>query len=348
MGTEVTAIAVYMRYWYPHVPGWLWIVVFSALLIAINAANVKLFGAVEYGFSSLKIAAILAFIALGGWFVFTGVGFGNYTSHGGLLPKGAWGMWVAVLVAIFSYFSIEMIAVAAGEARDPHRAIVQAFRATLFRLALFYLLTLALIVAMIPWTAAGASQSPFVKVMAATHLPGAAGAINFVILIAALSAMNSQLYITTRMMFSLSRAGYAPRRFGELNARGAPVAALLLSTLGIAVAAVLNALYPDTSFTLMMALAMFGAMFTWLMIFVTHLFFRRRHASRALAFRMWGYPYSTLLGAALMLAALVTTLFTREFRMTLLCGLPLLLALTAVFFARFRRPLATRPTAAGD
>ena len=184
--------------------------------------------------------------------------------------------------------------------------------------------------------------------MAATHLPGAAGAINFVILIAALSAMNSQLYITTRMMFSLSRAGYAPRRFGELNARGAPVAALLLSTLGIAVAAVLNALYPDTSFTLMMALAMFGAMFTWLMIFVTHLFFRRRHASRALAFRMWGYPYSTLLGAALMLAALVTTLFTREFRMTLLCGLPLLLALTAVFFARFRRPLATRPTAAGD
>ncbi|MGD0360046.1 MAG: amino acid permease [Bryobacteraceae bacterium] len=348
VGTEVTAVGVYMRYWYPHVPGWLWIVAFSALLIAINAANVKLFGAVEYGFSSLKIAAILAFIALGGWFVFTGAGFGNYTSHGGFLPKGAWGMWVAVLVAIFSYFSIEMIAVAAGEARDPHRAITRAFRATMFRLALFYLLTLALIVAMVPWTAAGASQSPFVKVMAATHLPGAAGAINFVILIAALSAMNSQLYITTRMMFSLSRAGYAPRRFGELNARGAPVAALLLSTLGIAVAAVLNALYPDTSFTLMMALGMFGAMFTWLMIFVTHLFFRRRHGSRALAFRMWGYPYSTLLGAALMLAALVTTLFTREFRMTLLCGVPLLLAITAVFFARFRRPLAAQSTAAGD
>ncbi len=116
-----------------------------------------------------------------------------------------------------------MIGVAAGEARDPHLAVTQAFRATMFRLAFFYLLTLALIVAMAPWTEANTGQSPFVKVMAGTHAPGAAGVVNFVILIAALSAMNSQLYITARMMFSLSRAGYAPRRFGVLNARGIPV-----------------------------------------------------------------------------------------------------------------------------
>jgi amino acid transporter, AAT family len=123
VGTEVTAIAVYMRYWYPHVPGWIWILAFSAVLIGINAVNVTLFGAVEYCFSTLKIVAILAFIVLGCWFVFRGIGFGNYTAHGGVLPNGVWGMWVAVLVAIFSYFSIEMIAVAAGEARDPQRAI---------------------------------------------------------------------------------------------------------------------------------------------------------------------------------------------------------------------------------
>jgi L-asparagine transporter-like permease len=187
-----------------------------------------------------------------------------------------------VLVSIFSYFSIEMIAVAAGEARDPHLAITRTFRATMFRLVFFCLLTLGLSVAMVPWTAANTGQSPFVKVMAGTRVPGTAGVINFVILIAALSAMNSQLYITTRMMFSLSRAGYAPRRFGELNARGIPLAALLLSSLGIALATILNVLYPDASFTLMMAISMFGAMFTWLMIFITHLFFRQRHANQVL------------------------------------------------------------------
>jgi L-asparagine transporter-like permease len=341
VGTEVSAIAVYMRYWYPDVPGWLWILGFSGALIAINAVNVRLFGSVEYCFSTLKIAAILAFILLGAWVVFSRTGFGNYTSHGGFLPSGPWGVWVAVLVSIFSFFSIEMIAVAAGEARDPYLAITRAFRATVFRLVFFYLLTLALIVAMAPWTAANTGQSPFVKVMAGTGVPGAAGVINFVILIAALSAMNSQLYITTRMMFSLSRAGYAPRRFGELNARGIPLAALLLSSLGIAVAAVLSALYPDASFTLMMAISMFGAMFTWLMIFVTHLFFRRRHANQALAFRTWGYPYATLTGAGLMTALLVTTSFTREFRMTLVFGVPFLLLLAGVFLFRFRNaPIA--------
>lgn len=344
VGTEVTAVAVYMRYWYPAVPGWLWIVGFSAALIAINATDVRLFGAVEYCFSALKIAAILAFIVLGAWIVFSakrssGIGFFNYTESGGFFPKGAWGMWVGVVVSLFSYFSVEMIAVAAGEARDPHRAITSAFRATVGRLIFFYLFTLALILAIVPWTAARTDESPFVKVMAATHVPGAAGVINFVILVAALSAMNSQLYITTRMMFSLSRAGYAPRRFGQLTARGVPAAALLLSTIGIAVAAILNVMYRNASFTIMMSIAMFGGMFAWLMIFVTHLFFRRRHAHAALRFRMWGYPYATIAGVALMSATLVTTIFTREFRMTLVCGVPFLLALSAIFWLRLRRPV---------
>jgi len=263
-------------------------------------------------------------------------------------------MWVAVLVSIFSYFSIEMIAVAAGEARDPHLDITRAFRATMFRLAFFYLLTLALIVAMAPWTEANTGQSPFVKVMAGTHVPGAAGVVNFVILIAALSAMNSQLYVAARMMFSLSRAGYAPRRFGELNTRGVPLSALLLSTAGIAVAAILSVLYSDASFTLMMSISMFGAMFTWLMIFVTHLFFRRafrrNHDDQALSFRMWGYPWlslgSSLAGAGLMIACLVTTFFTREFRMTLIGGIPFLLLLTGVFLARYRHAPVSQPAVA--
>ncbi len=335
VGTEVTAIAVYMHYWFAGVPGWLWIVGFSSILISVNVLNVKVFGAVEYSLSALKVTAIILFILLGGWVV-AGTGFSNYTAHGGFFPRGAWGMWVAVIVAIFSYLSIEMIAVAAGEAANPEQAITSAFRSTVVRLVVFYLLTLAIILAIAPWTESGKGESPFVTVMARSHVPFAAGVVNFVILVAALSAMNSQLYITTRMMFSLARAGYAPRRFGELSARGTPVSALLLSSIGIALATAVSILFPNAAFTLMMAISMFGAMFTWLMIFVTHLYFRRAHAGEKSGFRMWGYPYSSLLGAGLMAAILVSTAFTTEFRMTLIYGLPALVLLWAAWRWRGR------------
>ncbi len=348
LGTEVTAIAVYMRFWFPATPGWVWILSFTALLVLVNAVNVRLFGAVEYGFSALKVSAIVIFLVLGSWVVFSApqgssIGFANYTAFGGFFPKGLTGTWLAVLVALFSYFSIEMIAVAAGEAKDPQRAITHAFRATMLRLVLFYLLTLALVLAIVPWTAnaSGQTQSPFVLVMARTHIAGAAGVVNLVILIAALSAMNSQLYITTRMLFSLSRAGFAPARLGRLSLQGVPVAALLVSTAGIGLAALLNIVYHDRSFLLMLAISMFGPMFTWLMIFVTHLSFRRRNSGATLVFRMWGYPWTSLAGAALMLGALVTTLFTSAFRPTLLYGIPFLLALSLAYRLRRR----TRPPA---
>lgn len=353
LGTEITAIAVYMRFWFPAVPGWIWIGGFTLGLVMVNAFNVRLFGTVEYGFSALKISAIVAFIILGGWVVFSAshsvaantgmpIGFRNYTAFGGFFPKGIWGMWVAVLVSLFSYFSIEMIAVAAGEAKDPQQAVTHAFRATMLRLVLFYLLTLALILAIVPWNimASGKTQSPFVTVMMRTHIAGAAEVINFIILIAALSAMNSQLYITSRMLFSLSRAGFAPRRLSQLTRNGVPVAALLVSTLGIILAAVLNARYHDRSFMLLLAVSLFGPMFTWLMIFITHLNFRRHHAHTKLAFRMWGYPYTSILGAALMFAALVTTLFTRAFHPTLIYGIPLLIVLTTAFWLRRTPPAA--------
>ncbi|HZM12406.1 MAG TPA: amino acid permease [Candidatus Limnocylindrales bacterium] len=331
VGTEVTAVAIYMRYWFAGVPGWLWIVGFSSILISVNVLNVKVFGAVEYSLSALKVTAILVFILLGAWIV-TGTGLSNYTAQGGFFPKGLWGMWVAVIVSIFSYLSIEMIAVAAGEAANPEQAIISAFRSTVVRLVVFYLLTLAIILAIAPWTESGKGESPFVTVMARSHVPFAAGVVNFVILVAALSAMNSQLYITTRMMFSLARAGHAPRRFGELSTRGTPVSALLLSSIGIALATVVSILFPNAAFTLMMAISMFGAMFTWMMIFITHLYFRRAHAGAKSAFRMWGYPYSSLLGAGLMAAILLSTAFTAEFRMTLIYGLPVL----ALFWAAWR------------
>ncbi|MCW3478413.1 amino acid permease [Neisseriaceae bacterium JH1-16] len=346
VGTEVTAVAVYMKYWFPSVPSWLWIASFSAVLVATNATSVKAFGTVEYWFSTIKVLAIVAFIMLGIYVVFASgnpqYGLQHYWAHQGFFPHGISGMWIAVIVSIFSYLSIEMIAVAAGEADDPEKAVKHAFRATMLRLAVFYLMSLALILAIVPWNQAGQSGSPFVKVMQVLGIPGAAGVINFIVLIAALSAMNSQLYITTRMMFSLSRAGHAPASMGRLTRRGIPLNALLMSTGGIALATVLNILYPEQSFTLMMAISMFGAIFTWLMIFVTHYFFRRHHdrlGGAPLSFRMKYFPATTLTGAALLLAILITTAFTDVFRMTLVFGIPFLLVLCVVYGLFFRKTL---------
>lgn len=348
VGTEVTAVALYMHFWFPAPPGWLWIVGFSALLITVNALSVNVFGAVEYWFSAIKVAAIVIFIALAGYMLLrapatAGIGFHNYLAGGGPFPHGLWGVWVAVIMAVFSYLSIEMIAVAAGEAAHPQVAVVRAFRSTMLRLVLFYLLTLTLVLAIVPWTAAGIDESPFVKVMRALGVPAAAGILNFVILIAALSAMNSQLYITTRMMFSLARAGDAPRRLGALSGRGVPLNSLLLSSLGIALAAALSVLAPQSSFILMVAISSFGALFTWMMIFITHYRFRRareRSGAPPLPFRMIGFPCTTLLGAGLMAAVLLTTLFTPAFRLTLVFGAPFLLGLVLVYRARHHQSAA--------
>ncbi len=331
VGTEVTAIADYMRYWFPQVPGWVWIAGFPGILIAVNARSVRTFGAVEYWLSTIKVAAIAGFVLLGAWVVWgsrpPGVGTVNLTAHGGFFPHGVWGMWVAVVVSIFSYLSIEMIAVAAGEAERPAEAVRQAFRATFLRLVLFYLLSLFVILTLVPWTRLGEGTSPFVTVMEILRVPYAAGILNGVVVVAALSAMNSMLYITTRMLFSLARGGDAPARFGIVNARGVPANALALSTSGMALAAAVYALDPARAFTVMMALSMFGALFTWLMIFVTHYAFRRRHdrlGGPPLAFRMAGFPVTTALGAGLMAAVLITTVFTDVFRMTLVFGVPFL------------------------
>jgi L-asparagine transporter-like permease len=343
VGTEVTAVALYMKFWFPAAPGWIWIVGFSGLLVTVNAFSVSTFGTVEYWFSLIKIAAIVCFILLAGYLLANGLGsegLRNYTAFGGFLPHGFSGMWIAVIMAIFSYLSIEMIAVAAGEAAHPEVAITRAFFSTVVRLVLFYLLTLAFMLAVLPWTQAGSAKSPFVMVMEALRVPAAGGVMNFVILIAALSAMNSQLYISTRMMFSLSRAGQAPRLLGMLNSKGIPFNALLVSTSGIALATILSVISPGRAFLMMVGVSVFGAMFTWMMIFVTHFYFRRaraRDGDPPARFRMWGFPVTTLLGAVLMAALLITTAFTDAFRMTLVFGLPYLALLALIFHWRYRK-----------
>jgi AAT family amino acid transporter len=347
VGTEVTAIAVYMRLWFPSVPGLVWILVSAVALVGMNALQVGVYGTLEYTFSLIKILAIVGFLLLASAILLfsphaASMGAHLYVSDGGFFPFGLHGMWTAVIVAIFGYFGVEMIAVAAGEARDPRRAITRAFRSTAIRLILFYLLTLALMLAIVPWNQAGTTTSPFVRVMQVSHIPYAAGILNLVVLIAALSAMNSQLYVASRMLFSLARADYAPAALGRLSRDGVPVAALLVSSAGVVVAAVMYTLYSAASFNFMISVSTFGALFAWLMTFITHLAFRRRHhaapgefsSDDTGGFRMIGAPWSTLLGAALLVAVLITSIFTPGFHSMLLYGIPFLALLTLLYWLR--------------
>jgi AAT family amino acid transporter len=339
VGVEVSAIAVYMKYWFPNVPGIVWILLFGGVLIYVNATSVNTFATFEYWFSMIKVGAIVLFILLGAYVLFgapeqPGIGSENLVNDGGFLPFGWWGMWVAIFISLFSFLGTEMIAVTAGEAKDPDVAVPKALKATVFRLTTFYVLTMAIMLMIVPWKSAGVDKSPFVKVMEILNIPGASGVVNFIVLTAALSSMNSQLYASTRMIFSLSRGKYAPAFFGKVNKKGVPTNALTVSTLGIAVAAVVSALVPGTSYAVMMGISMFGAIFTWLMVFVSHLFFRRKWkqmGGRKLPVRMIGFPYLTILGAVLLLSLMITTWFT-QFKIMLQFGVPWLIFLSIAYF----------------
>jgi L-asparagine transporter-like permease len=354
IGTELTAIGVYMEYWFPNIPGWYWMVGFSLAMILINALSVKIFGTLESWMALIKIGAIVGFILLASYVVFgspktlssipgvsSSAGFHHYFEDGGFFPHGALGTWSGVVISIFSFIGIEMVAVAAGEAKEPGVAVAKAFRSTIVRLVLFYILTIALMLALLPWSSIAQGGSPFVRVLQATKIEHAAGIVNFILLIATLSAVNSQLYIATRMMFSLSRAGYAPRQLGKINSRGVPFSALIASCVGIVAAIALKLFYPDEALSIMISLVIFAALFTWLIIFVTHYFFRRRmdaQTSITARFKMRGFPALTIFGGISVASILVSTLMIDAFRMTIFFGVPFLLALSAIYFLWYRKP----------
>lgn len=339
VGVEVSAIAVYMKYWFPDVPGFIWILLFAGVLIYVNATSVNTFATFEYWFSMIKISAIVGFILLGSYVLFgnsaqPNMGPENIVNDGGFLPFGWWGMWVAIFISLFSFLGTEMIAVTAGEAKDPDIAVPKALKATVFRLSTFYIITIGIMLMIVPWKSAGVEESPFVKVMELLNIPGASGIMNFIILTAALSAMNSQLYASTRMMFSLSQGNDAPAFLSKLSKKGVPLKALGVSTFGIFLAAAVNALLPGSSYAFMMGISMFGAIFTWFMVFVSHLFFRRKWEKsngRKLPVKMIGFPYLTIAGAVLLLSLMITTWFT-DFKIMLQFGIPWLLFLTAAYF----------------
>ena len=262
----------------------------------------------------------------------------NLVGHGGFAPNGFSGIWIGVIISIFSYLSIEMIAVAAGEASDPEKAVKYAFKSTAIRLFLFYILSLSLIVTLVPWTEliGKDATSPFVMVMKIVGIPYADSILNFIVIVAALSAMNSMLYISTRMLFSLSRAGDAPEIFGKIRNNGVPMNALMLSAMGIAIASVVYSINPESAFPIMIALSMFGALFTWGSIFTTHMFFRKNMAKNQiiLKYKIPGSRFISIFGLIAIVSITLTTWFTQEFKSTLQFGVPFIIFLVISFYIK--------------
>ena len=335
IGGEVVASGLYVQKWLPGLPLWIPVTLFAIALVAINAMHVGAFGRLEYWFAMLKVSAIVLFI-LFGIAILTGLRHADVPGASGyrpLAPMGWASIWLAVPLVMFSYLGTEIVAVTAGETRDPEQAIPRALRTTVVRLILFYVLAMALLMALMPWREINPDRSPFVRVFEIIGIPGAASLMNFVVLTAALSAINTDLYLTSRMLFSLARSGDAPAMFGRLAKRGTPLAALLASAAGMALAAVLSKAIPGNAFLFLFGVAIFGGLFVWAMIFLTHLRFLAAERDQP----RWRVGAS-LAGFTLMVAIIVTTWWVPGLKVTLLSGIPWLVLLAVAYAITRLRP----------
>src|SRR5215469_14099061 len=352
IGAEVTAAGIYIAYWFPNVPQWIWVVLVSAALVALNSMQVNRLGEFEYWFAMIKVAAILAFIFVGIYLIFGdgsrgATGWANLTQHGGFLPAGWKGVWLSITITLTSYMGVEIIAVTAGEAEKPKVTIPRAMRNIVWRLILFYVLAVTIMVAMVPWdqstTSSGLSASPFVTAFSAAHVPFAAAIMNFVVLTAALSSVNTNLYLSTRMLFSLGREGYGPDWMGRVSRNGVPHRALLASTAGIVAAILLAVFAPKNAFLTLYGTAVAGMFFVWLTILHTHLRFRRaiaRDRLLSLPMRLRAHPIFTLAGIVLLIAISMTTFFVDGLQWSVPAFSAFLGFITLLYFRNHRSKVA--------
>jgi L-asparagine transporter-like permease len=330
-GGQLVAASIYMAYWFPAVPGAVWVLAFAVALLYVNSRTVGHLGSIEYWLVMIKVVAIVLFVVIAVDVVAFGLpgesalGARNLTSESGFMPFGVTGVWLGCCFVIYSFIGVEIVGVTSGEAADPSQTIPRAVRRIVIGLSAIYIVTILLLLMLTPWHQLGTGESPFVSVLRRLGIPGAAGVMNFVVLSAALSSSNANLYLISRTLFSLARAGFVPARLGEVNHRGAPVAALLVSSLGLGAAVLVRALWPDSAYVWFFGVALFGALFVWLMIFVTHIAFRRSSLVRRAP--LYGAPWTSLAGAASIGAILLSTWWVPDLKSTLIAGGPWLLLL---------------------
>ena len=338
---EVTAVGIYMGIWFPETPQWIWALSSIVMMGLINLIAVKVFGEFEFWFALIKVVAIVAMIALGASVILFGftndwqpIGLSNLWQHGGFFPNGISGMLLSLQMVLFAYVGIEMIGLSAGEAENPRKTIPMAIDSLAWRILIFYMGAILVILAIFPWNEVGQQGSPFVVMFERIGLREAAGLINFVVITAALSSCNAGIFSGGRLLYSLSSNGYAPARFAKLSKYGVPHRAVMATVAVCMTGVVLNYFVPEKAFQYIMAAVTFVGLMVWIAILFTQLQFRRSLSKAQvaeLAYRTPWYPYSSWFALAFIFLVIVLMGFHEDAQIALVLG-PCLLALYLVMF----------------
>jgi AAT family amino acid transporter len=313
---ELTAAGIFVKFWFPSIPQYVTALVALIALVALNLAKVGFFGEAEFWFASIKVITIVALI-IGGMAVMilnigdagrTG-GIANLWEHGGFAPQGLLAVLLAFQIVVFSYQGVELIGMTASECKDRANVLPKAINSVPWRIGVFYVGTLIVLLSLFPWDQFSAAQSPFVKGFAQIGLPAAASVMNFVVLASALSSCSAGLYSNGRLLKKLASDGVAPKLFAKTNRGHVPAAAIIASGALMLIGVLINAIVPEKAFSYISAVATLGAIWSWGVIIACHLVYRRRVAQGLLAASPFKLPFAKpLCWATLAFLAGVTVL----------------------------------------
>ena len=285
---DITAVGMYVQFWLPYIPLWVPSAVVLVLLVLMNLFTVRLFGELEFWFALIKVAAIIALILVGLYFIIQGhpttngvAAFSNIWSHGGWFPKGISGFIQSFQMVVFAFACIEMVGLTAGETKDPHKVLPKAINSIPLRIILFYTCSLAVIMSIFPWDVVNPNKSPFVEVFMTVGVVGAASLVNFVVLTSAASAGNSGIFSTSRMLYALAKKSHAPEFLESLTRKHVPANALLLSALIIGLVIALQYVLPEAIFVLISSIATFCFLYIWSVLVICHMRYRKRRPDLA-------------------------------------------------------------------
>ncbi|WP_095127532.1 amino acid permease [Pseudomonas sp. Irchel s3h14] len=310
---DVTAFGIYMGFWFPEVDRWIWVLGIVSVVGGLNLCNVKVFGEMEFWLSLLKVAAIVAMILGGFGIMLFGIStapgaqatdISNLWSHGGFMPNGVGGLIASFAVVMFAFGGIEIIGVTAGEAKDPQRVLPRAINAVPLRILLFYVLTMFVLMSIFPWQQIGSQGSPFVQIFDNLGISSAATILNIVVISAAVSAINSDIFGAGRMMYGLAQQGHAPKGFARLSRNGVPWMTVVVMSAALLLGVLLNYLIPENVFLLIASIATFATVWVWLMILFTQVAMRRSMSAEQVAqlkFPVPFWPYAPMAAIAFML-----------------------------------------------
>lgn len=342
---DLTASGIYLRYWFPNLPQWLTALIIILVLLIFNLLSVGLFGELESWFSSIKVLAILALIGTGIILLLTQANVGgnevsimNLFNYGGFFPKGAIGFMAAFPMVIFAFTGIEMVGLASGETANPEKDIPQAINTLPFRIGLFYIGSMFVLMCIYPWNEIVTTSSPFVQVFNGIGIKFAAGIINFVVLTAALSACNSAIFSTSRTLFVLSHSGHAPKSFGQTNNRSIPVKSLLFSSSSLFLIVILNYVLPKSIFDIISGVATVSFVFVWIALVWCHYQYRKNSPNNnEKIFPMPLYPVSNVITIIFFVLVLVLLTFNTNTLMSLIFSIVWFGILGAIYFFKARK-----------